>query len=603
MKKICTIILILAGITYSYAQSKIEGYEYWFNNDFANKTTTNVAPTQQLLVNQSVSVTGLTSGVHTFNFRSFDDKGKYSAVISSFFYKPSALESSPNPEITAYEYWVDNSYGDAVLVNTAAQQQLSIDELISMSSLPNGIHVFNIRFKDSRGLWSSTTSEFFYKMPPPAPGSSNLVSYEYWFDNDYQNAVTANTPVQSPVVINEMVDAQTLPAGIHIFNIRFKDDRGLWSSTTSEFFYKMAAQSVTNNLIVGYRYWLNDDFENATVEALETPVKQFSLIDNLDFTSIPKGDYTISFQFKDTLGLWSSVTTDSIAKVSLPISNFTYTTQVECDSTIAYFTNLSVDADDYLWEFGDGNSSTLANPIHTYYTPSTYQVSLTVTDTLMGTDSTMVLPMEIISLNTDSTITATACDSYTAPDGEVYTTSGIKTAVIPNAAGCDSTITIDLTIINVDVSVTQDGITLTANATDASYQWLDCDNDYSAIAGETEQSFTATQNGNYAVEVTQDICVATSDCFAVTGVGVIENTFANEIIVYPNPTRDIVKVDLGKVLDEFTVIINDVNGKLVRKSTYKDTQTLELNLDVQPGIYLMTISSGDKKVTIKLIKN
>ncbi|MDY0347992.1 MAG: PKD domain-containing protein, partial [Tenuifilaceae bacterium] len=448
MKKICTIILILAGITYSYAQSKIEGYEYWFNNDFANKTTTNVAPTQQLLVNQSVSVTGLTSGVHTFNFRSFDDKGKYSAVISSFFYKPSALESSPNPEITAYEYWVDNSYGDAVLVNTAAQQQLSIDELISMSSLPNGIHVFNIRFKDSRGLWSSTTSEFFYKMPPPAPGSSNLVSYEYWFDNDYQNAVTANTPVQSPVVINEMVDAQTLPAGIHIFNIRFKDDRGLWSSTTSEFFYKMAAQSVTNNLIVGYRYWLNDDFENATVEALETPVKQFSLIDNLDFTSIPKGDYTISFQFKDTLGLWSSVTTDSIAKVSLPISNFTYTTQVECDSTIAYFTNLSVDADDYLWEFGDGNSSTLANPIHTYYTPSTYQVSLTVTDTLMGTDSTMVLPMEIISLNTDSTITATACDSYTAPDGEVYTTSGIKTAVIPNAAGCDSTITIDLTILH-----------------------------------------------------------------------------------------------------------------------------------------------------------
>ncbi|OFX65411.1 MAG: hypothetical protein A2X15_00340 [Bacteroidetes bacterium GWB2_32_14] len=51
-------------------------------------------------------------------------------------------------------------------------------------------------------------------------------------------------------------------------------------------------------------------------------------------------------------------------------------------------------------------------------------------------------------INTFSSITETACDSYTAPDGIVYTTSGIKTAVIPNAAGCDSTITIDLTVNN-----------------------------------------------------------------------------------------------------------------------------------------------------------
>jgi hypothetical protein len=36
--------------------------------------------------------------------------------------------------------------------------------------------------------------------------------------------------------------------------------------------------------------------------------------------------------------------------------------------------------------------------------------------------------------------------AITAPDGQVYTTSGMKTAIIPNSVGCDSTITIDLTI-------------------------------------------------------------------------------------------------------------------------------------------------------------
>jgi hypothetical protein len=51
-------------------------------------------------------------------------------------------------------------------------------------------------------------------------------------------------------------------------------------------------------------------------------------------------------------------------------------------------------------------------------------------------------------INTTDTITDTSCDNYTAPDGTVYNTSGIKTAVIPNKAGCDSTITINLTIKN-----------------------------------------------------------------------------------------------------------------------------------------------------------
>ncbi|PWL28134.1 MAG: hypothetical protein DCO96_09150 [Fluviicola sp. XM-24bin1] len=47
---------------------------------------------------------------------------------------------------------------------------------------------------------------------------------------------------------------------------------------------------------------------------------------------------------------------------------------------------------------------------------------------------------------TSSTITPIACDTYTAPDGMVYTSSGSYTAVIPNAQGCDSTITVNLTI-------------------------------------------------------------------------------------------------------------------------------------------------------------
>ena len=86
-------------------------------------------------------------------------------------------------------------------------------------------------------------------------------------------------------------------------------------------------------------------------------------------------------------------------------------------------------------------------------------------------------------------------------------------------------------------------------------------------------------------------------------VGILENTFSNDIIVYPNPTDGIVKIDLGETLTEFMVSIMDVNGKLVRQSIYKNTKMFELNLNVQPGIYLLTINSGNNKATIRLIKN
>lgn len=58
--------------------------------------------------------------------------------------------------------------------------------------------------------------------------------------------------------------------------------------------------------------------------------------------------------------------------------------------------------------------------------------------------------------NTTSTITPTACETYTAPDGMIYTASGSYTAVIPNSQGCDSTITVDLTINNATTSTIAD---------------------------------------------------------------------------------------------------------------------------------------------------
>ena len=75
----------------------------------------------------------------------------------------------------------------------------------------------------------------------------------------------------------------------------------------------------------------------------------------------------------------------------------------------------------------------------------------------------------------------------------------------------------------------QNGTLLTADQNSATYQWLDCANNYAVINGETNQSFTATITGYYAVEITiTDACggvqVDTSSCHLVDYSGIEELT-------------------------------------------------------------------------------
>jgi hypothetical protein len=68
------------------------------------------------------------------------------------------------------------------------------------------------------------------------------------------------------------------------------------------------------------------------------------------------------------------------------------------------------------------------------------------------------------SANTSSTLTQTALDSLTL-NGQTYTQSGTYTQVIPNAAGCDSTITLNLSLSYTGITELKDGIHIYPNPT------------------------------------------------------------------------------------------------------------------------------------------
>jgi hypothetical protein len=199
----------------------------------------------------------------------------------------------------------------------------------------------------------------------------------------------------------------------------------------------------------------------------------------------------------------------------------------------------------------------------------------------------------------------TACNRYTWPLNSVTYTSSTNspTVTLTNASGCDSIVTLDLTINSVkDITTTKKGGSISANNSSATYQWLDCNKNKTIIVGETGQTYAAKVNGNYAVELTENGCVDTSDCVNIVSVGIIENSYGNLLKVYPNPNIGDFTIDLGAVYENTQILITDVSGKLIDTKTIFQSQILNLSIVERSGIYIISIQSGNKRTIIRMIK-
>ncbi len=127
-------------------------------------------------------------------------------------------------------------------------------------------------------------------------------------------------------------------------------------------------------------------FNNTNVEAFVTYLWDFG-DGNPTYTGVTapnhlyvNGTYTITLTATLPSGC-TRQTTNTITIADQPLSIFATSGSSTCNNGVM-FTNSStygmLDIPTYLWDFGDGMTSTLANPTHTYSIANTYNVSLTV---------------------------------------------------------------------------------------------------------------------------------------------------------------------------------------------------------------------------------
>ena len=87
-----------------------------------------------------------------------------------------------------------------------------------------------------------------------------------------------------------------------------------------------------------------------------------------------------------------------------------------------------------------------------------------------------------------------------------------------------------------------------------------------------------------------------------SSVGITENSFDGEPVVYPNPTDGIFTIDLGTNQQSVTITITDVTGRLIQTNNYKESQLLHIELQEPAGVYILVIETGNKKSIVRLLK-
>ena len=237
----------------------------------------------------------------------------------------------------------------------------------------------------------------------------------------------------------------------------------------------------------------------------------------------------------------------------------------------------------------DGESLQIGNS--TYAQSGNYQTILT---SQAGCDSTINTQLTILNTQVTSE-QQTICEGNNfVYNGDTLTLENDYIYVFQGQNGCDSTHTIQLTVESaLNPIITEvDGVLVTSTLGD-NFQWIDCTGNV-PISGAITNEFTPTNDGNYAVEVTNNQCTWMSDCFTFSTVSTPQINEDDAYSVYPNPAINTISLKIPNGKSIKSIILVDELGRMIKKFDESEIYN-QLNIsDLENGFYFLRIEKTDK---------
>ena len=197
---------------------------------------------EHLLAN--IPTTSLSHGLHTFNVRTQDLDGNWSAPFTTIVDVRAPCPAPQRALVQAEYFWdIDPGQGSGTpILATDGALDETIEALLAggISTPGSGLHTLNVRIKDTNNSWSTPfTTVVDVRDPTPPPRVAEIVQAEYFWNADpgFGNGQTLmvsdgswDEPVEDLVQLNINAPDRYGP---NLFNVRARDADGHWSATFS----------------------------------------------------------------------------------------------------------------------------------------------------------------------------------------------------------------------------------------------------------------------------------------------------------------------------------------------------------------------------------
>ena len=337
-----------------------------------------------------------------------------------------AIVQSLSQQITKAEYFIgsDPGVGNGIDIPVTQSDSIDVSFIAETASLEPGSYSICIRFKDENGIWSQTNYRNLYIEPEHNTGK--IVKAEYFIGTDpgVGNGIDIPIPQSDTIDITFNADISTFEPGNYSICTRFMDENGIWSQTNYRNLYIEPEHKTGKIIAIEYFY----DNDPGVGLGNYIPIENSDSLDiSLDIpvpSDLPFGEHRLYVRTQSEDSLWSTYISHYLTVCDNygPLAGFDF---VLSSGRWVAFEDKSVNSTSWLWDFGDGQTDTVQNPLHHYELPGSYQVIQYATNDC-GTDTleTEVIIRGILSVesnigaNTGSALIEIAGFGFT-PNSEV----------------------------------------------------------------------------------------------------------------------------------------------------------------------------------------
>lgn len=211
-----------------------------------------------------------TIGLHTFNVRIKDSNNNWGPVNKQVIdVSPVLLGNNAVATVAQAEYFWDTDPGQGNATSFAAADgtfNAILEGLQSAANVPAtlGLHTFNVRVKDSNNQWGPVNKqvvdlsnallgtnavptiaavEYFWDADPGQGNGMAFPSADAGFDSIIERFVKGDVAIVNPI-------------GLHVFNVRAKDNTGNWGPVNKQVIIIETVLNVDPNVIADSYYFV-----------------------------------------------------------------------------------------------------------------------------------------------------------------------------------------------------------------------------------------------------------------------------------------------------------------------------------------------------------